>query len=116
MGEPVRIVDLAKSLIELSGLEPGKDIEIKFTGIRPGEKLYEELLTAEEGVTATAHNRIFVAQIGSVNAKLIEDRIINRIVHGTLPQNKTAALRMIKELVPNFRAESSIEKTEQVVS
>ena len=62
MGEPVKILDLAKTLITLSGLEPGKDIEIVFTGIRPGEKLYEELLTAEEGINATTHKRIFVAR------------------------------------------------------
>lgn len=62
MGEPVKIVDLATNLIKLSGFEPGKDIEIKFTGIRPGEKLFEELLTAEEGSTSTKHKRIFVAK------------------------------------------------------
>ena len=50
------------NLIKLSGFEPGKDIKIKFTGIRPGEKLFEELLTAEEGVTSTRHKRIFVAK------------------------------------------------------
>lgn len=62
MGEPVKIVDLATNLIKLSGLEPGRDIEIKFTGIRPGEKLFEELLTAEEGSSSTRHKRIFVAR------------------------------------------------------
>lgn len=62
MGEPVKIVDLATNLIKLSGFEPGKDIKIKFTGIRPGEKLFEELLTAEEGATSTRHKRIFVAK------------------------------------------------------
>jgi FlaA1/EpsC-like NDP-sugar epimerase len=62
MGEPVRIVDLAKNLIRLNGLEPGTDIEIVFTGLRPGEKIFEELLTAEEGVEKTIHNKIFIAK------------------------------------------------------
>lgn len=62
MGEPVRIVDLAINLIRFSGLEPGKDIEIKITGIRPGEKLFEELLTAEEGSDSTRHKRIYIAR------------------------------------------------------
>ena len=62
MGSPVRILDMAKDLIRLSGLEPGQDIKIEFTGIRPGEKLYEETLTAEEGTTATKHERIFIAR------------------------------------------------------
>lgn len=62
MGEPVRILDLAANLIKLSGLEPGTDIEIKFTGIRPGEKLFEELLTDEEDSSSTKHKRIFIAK------------------------------------------------------
>lgn len=62
MGKPVKIVDLAKNLIILSGFEPGNDIKIVFSGIRPGEKLYEEILTNEEGITATKHNRIFVGR------------------------------------------------------
>ncbi|NLG83022.1 MAG: polysaccharide biosynthesis protein [Firmicutes bacterium] len=61
MGEPVRIVDLARELIRLSGLEPGKDIEIVFTGPRPGEKLLEEVLTDKEGMMVTQHERIFIA-------------------------------------------------------
>ena len=62
MGEPVRIVDLAEDLIRLSGLEPGKDIPIVFTGVRPGEKLFEEILTAEEGTVASRHEKVFVAR------------------------------------------------------
>ncbi len=62
MGEPVRIMDLAENLIRLNGLEPGKDIEIVATGMRPGEKLFEELLTAEEGVDTTSHDKIYVAR------------------------------------------------------
>jgi FlaA1/EpsC-like NDP-sugar epimerase len=62
MGQPVKIADLARDLIRLSGLEPGKDIMIEYTGIRPGEKLFEELLTSEEGTTGTKHNRIFIGK------------------------------------------------------
>jgi FlaA1/EpsC-like NDP-sugar epimerase len=115
MGEPVRIMDLARSLIELSGFEPGKDIEIKVTGIRPGEKLYEELLTAEEGVTATTHERIYVAKRGKIDAEKIEERIIGRIVNGTLPQNEADALKMIQEFLPEFRADARV-KQEKVIS
>lgn len=62
MGEPVRIVDLAHNLIRMNGLEPESDIEIRYTGLRPGEKLFEEILTAEEGVNATTHDKVFVAR------------------------------------------------------
>ena len=62
MGEPVKIYDLAVSLIKLSGYEPEVDIPIQFTGLRPGEKLYEELLMDEEGLTATKHDKIFVSE------------------------------------------------------
>jgi FlaA1/EpsC-like NDP-sugar epimerase len=62
MGKPVRILDLARNLIRLSGFTPDKDIEVKVTGMRPGEKLYEEVLTAEEGVSVTSHQKIFVAR------------------------------------------------------
>ncbi len=75
MGEPVRILDLARDMIRLSGYEPGKDIEIVFTGIRPGEKLFEELLTAEEGSTATRHKKIFIARPGLVDATALEKEL-----------------------------------------
>ena len=60
MGEPVKIIDLAKNMIKLSGLELGKDIEIEITGLRPGEKLYEELLLKTSNATKTANDKIFV--------------------------------------------------------
>jgi FlaA1/EpsC-like NDP-sugar epimerase len=63
MGEPVRIIDLAEDLIKLSGFIPYEDIDIQFTGLRPGEKLYEELLLSEEGITNTAHSKIFVGNL-----------------------------------------------------
>jgi FlaA1/EpsC-like NDP-sugar epimerase len=64
MGEPVRIVSLAEELIRVHGMQPYKDIKIKFTGLRPGEKLFEEILTAEEGTTAGMHERVFIAKNG----------------------------------------------------
>lgn len=67
MGNPIRILDLAKDLIKLSGLRPGQDIEIKFVGLRPGEKLHEELLMAEEGLTKTSYKKIFVGKPLSIN-------------------------------------------------
>src|SRR5690606_2569929 len=63
MGEPVKIVDLAKDLITLSGLVPGEDIEIRFSGLRPGEKLFEELSVAEESVDKTRHPKIFIGRV-----------------------------------------------------
>jgi len=72
MGKPVKIVDLARDLIRLSGLEVDVDIKIEFSGIRPGEKLYEELLTADEGTTSTKHQRIFVAKASDVDVVGVE--------------------------------------------
>jgi FlaA1/EpsC-like NDP-sugar epimerase len=72
MGEPVRILDLAYNLIRLSGFEPGVDIKVEFTGIRPGEKLYEELFTTEEGMNATCHSRIFIAHPNQFEQERLE--------------------------------------------
>lgn len=69
MGEPVKILDLARELIRFQGLEPDRDIPIVFTGTRPGEKLYEELLTAEEGTDVTSHQRVFVANKNDIGAR-----------------------------------------------
>jgi len=70
MGEPVKIVDLAEEIIKLSGYVPGKDIEIVYTGIRPGEKLFEEILTSDEAAIATRHKKIFVSQEDQPDAEM----------------------------------------------
>ncbi len=75
MGEPIKILDLAQDLIRLSGLEVDRDIKIEFTGLEPGEKLYEELLTPQEGVTATKHQRIFVAQLEQIGERQLLSQI-----------------------------------------
>jgi FlaA1/EpsC-like NDP-sugar epimerase len=77
MGEPVRIVDLARDMITLSGLKPGEDVEIVFTGIRPGEKLYEEVGTEEEGVTRTAHPKIFEGRIVPLPGNALEESLVS---------------------------------------
>lgn len=102
MGEPVKIIDLAKSMIKLSGFEPGVDIDIVVTGIRPGEKLYEELLTAEEGVNATTHKRIFVAKPNNLNHQLIEETLA-KITRGQLPRNLHETEQFLQRLIPTFR-------------
>ncbi|MGI6450064.1 MAG: polysaccharide biosynthesis protein [Desulfitobacteriia bacterium] len=104
MGKPVKIVNLAKDLIRLSGLEPEKDIKIVFTGIRPGEKLYEELLTSEEGTSATKHKRIFVARPNHINSELLAHVLgIIRERGSYLSMGEIEAL--IRKLIPNFRTE-----------
>ncbi|HPO90061.1 MAG TPA: nucleoside-diphosphate sugar epimerase/dehydratase [Victivallales bacterium] len=80
MGEPVKIYDMAKKLIELSGFIPDKDIEIKITGLRPGEKEYEELLTDEEKVHRTPYDRIFVAKKASFNSEPVSIEKISELV------------------------------------
>ena len=75
MGDPIKILDLAQDLIRLSGLEVDRDIKIAFTGLEPGEKLYEELLTPKEGVTATKHQRIFVAQLEEIEERQLLSQI-----------------------------------------
>ena len=75
MGEPVKIIDLARNMIRLSGLEPDKDIHIKITGLRPGEKKYEELLTSEEGTNRTNHTKIFEAALDTVDIEWLMGKI-----------------------------------------
>lgn len=75
MGEPVKIVDLAKNLIRLSGFKEGRDIEIVYTGLRPGEKLFEELLMDEEGLVKTCSEKIFVAKPGDISYETLVEKI-----------------------------------------
>lgn len=102
MGDPVKILDLAKTLIRLSGFEPGVDIPIKITGMRPGEKLFEELLTAEEGTTSTNNERIFVAKPTTLDTALIE-QTLRDFVNGTLPMGEKQTEHFIKQFLPEFK-------------
>ena len=99
MGEPVKIVDMAVDLIKLSGLKPYDDIKIKFTGLRPGEKLFEELLSAEEGTTATKHEKIYVANLRLLEKTILEQGL-NRLRHVQQPQEIIDAL---EALLPTYR-------------
>lgn len=100
MGEPVKIYDLAKNLIKLSGFEPGVDIPIEFTGLRPGEKLYEELLLAEEGIQATKNNKIYVAQPLYTDLAMLKREI--DYLKDILMTNADEARDYIKVIVPNY--------------
>ena len=109
MGEPVKIVDLAKDLIRLSGFEPDEDIEIVYTGIRPGEKLYEELLTAEEGTTATHHKKIFEAKSNDL-PKDMESKLTHLFVAAS-SYNRQKIISTLKEIVPRCK----FKETEGVI-
>lgn len=112
MGESVKIIDLAKKMIQLSGLELGKDIQIRITGLRPGEKLYEELLASEENTLPTHHPQILKARVREEDEEQIE-RIEELIaLFGT--QDNEAIVRQMKTIVPEFISNnSSYEKLDK---
>ena len=102
MGDPVRIVDLARDLVELSGLKLGRDIEIVYTGLRPGEKLHEELFTREEQRTATVYDKIFIAQSAPVDGERLY-RMIDLLAEHAAQMDEAAIRRTLRELVPDFQ-------------
>ena len=105
MGEPVKIYDMAVKLIKLSGLEPDVDIQIKVTGLRPGEKLYEELLMAEEGLTETKHNKIHVARPSDIDMEKLEAKLakLQHLLDNTNNEQKDEIKDVISEVVPTYR-------------
>lgn len=109
MGEPVKIYDMATNLIKLSGLEPNVDIQIKVTGLRPGEKLYEELLMAEEGLTQTKHDKIYVAKPMDIDIDKIEKKLteLKRLLHECTNEQKDEIKRTIKDVVPTYQQEKN---------
>ena len=102
MGEPIKIYDMACELIRLSGLEPEKDIPIVFNGIRPGEKLFEELLTAEEGVEPTGHPKIFKARIKETFSQEFLFRKIEELKNFALLQDAPSIITTLKEIIPTY--------------
>ncbi|MBQ4230536.1 MAG: polysaccharide biosynthesis protein, partial [Salinivirgaceae bacterium] len=107
MGKSVKIVDLAKKMIKLSGLELGRDIQITYTGLRPGEKLYEELLANKENTIPTPHPQIMVAKV-----REYDHDEANTKIDGFLPliaeQDNFKVVKLMKEIVPEFLSQNSI--------
>ena len=98
MGEPVKIIDLARNMIRLSGLEPDKDIHIKITGLRPGEKKYEELLTPEEGTNRTNHTKIFEAPLDTVD----RDWLIDKIATFDSCETDMDVIGVLQDIIPTY--------------
>ena len=109
MGEPVKIYDLAYNLIKLSGFEPNVDIDIEITGLRPGEKLYEELLMSEEGLTETKHKKIFIGKPNDFDFEYISNKIselIDLSIYGSVEEIKNK----LKEIVPTYKEPHEVNK------
>jgi FlaA1/EpsC-like NDP-sugar epimerase len=112
MGEPVRIVDLARNLIVLSGLQPDREIKIEFTGIRPGEKLHEELNLEDENLLSTSHEKIrSCVSVYSVDAEQITAclRSLEELVHD---RNVSGLVSLLKEMIPDYTPDSSLLNVE----
>jgi len=106
MGEPVKISDLARRMIELAGFEPDVDIQIEYTGLRPGEKLYEELLSDEENTLPTPHEKIRVAKVRKYNYQEIEP-IIDSLTQVARQGKVMDTVLQMKQIVPEFLSQNS---------
>jgi FlaA1/EpsC-like NDP-sugar epimerase len=107
MGESVKIVDLAKKMIKLSNLTLGKDIQIVYTGLRPGEKLYEELLNNKENTIATHHPKIMIAKV-SESDKMILNEQISELIALISKQDNFELVKKMKEIVPEYKSQNSV--------
>jgi len=105
MGAPVKIVDLAKKMISLNNLELGKDIEIKYTGLRPGEKLYEELLANEENTLPTHHEKILIAKTREAGEDAL--LIISELIAMIPTQKNLEIVALMKRIVPEYKSNNS---------
>jgi FlaA1/EpsC-like NDP-sugar epimerase len=110
MGEPVRILDLAETLISLSGLKPHQDIKIIETGMRPGEKLYEELTFETEGTVATSHPKIFISRIATLQGDEIQTAL-ERLTQLVRDRNEDALRRFLNELIPEAHLTTAPSET-----
>ena len=105
MGEPVKIYDMAVNLIKLSGYEPNVDIPIEITGLRPGEKLYEEILMNEEGLQETKHDKIHIAKPMDINIEMITKKLskLQFLLENSNNESKKEIKEIIKEVVPTYK-------------
>jgi len=125
MGMPVKIIDMARDLIRLSGFEPDKDIRIQITGLRPGEKLYEELITEGEGIVPTLHDKIMVLKSNGHNNGMsykelehgIKDLLLlavkNLAVKNDVEGIKVKLQEMVPEYTPRKEPEADVEEREE---
>lgn len=102
MGQPVKIIDLARNLIRLSGYEPDKDIKIRFTGIRPGEKLVEEVVGEEEGIVSTSHSRIFSISESKLSHEKLEP-FLSTLEDPRFSYNDSDLISLLRQVLPNFK-------------
>ncbi len=115
MGKPVKIIDLAKRMIKLSGLEPEKDIPVKFTGLRPGEKLYEELLNDQENTLPTHHPQIMIGKVRQYDFDEIS-KLIDELIDLFGSQDNFAIVKKMKEIVPEYKSRNSVyEKLDTII-
>ena len=106
MGTPVKIVDLARRMIELAGLVPGEDIEIQYTGLRPGEKLYEELLATKENTLSTNNAKIYRAQVREYDYNDICS-VMDPLITLAIKVDKMGTVKYMKGIVPEFKSKNS---------
>ncbi len=106
MGESVKIIDLAKQMVKLSGLELGKDIQITFSGLRPGEKLYEELLATKENTMPTHHPRIMIAKVREYDWQTVSEKTQELTKIYEFQDNKEA-VKLLKEMIPEYVSQNS---------
>ena len=105
MGQSVKIIDLAKKMIKLSGLDED-DIKIKITGLRPGEKLYEELLSDNENTLPTHHDKILIGKVNQYDFKSISPKI-DSLIEEANKQNNDKIVKKMKEILPEFISKNS---------
>ncbi len=116
MGKLVKIIDLAHKMIRLSGLTPGVDIDIKYTGLRPGEKLHEELLNTEENTLPTYHNQILIARVREYNYTEVKETIDTLITWVQSGRHETDIVILMKKMIPEYKSNNSIyENLDHVV-
>jgi FlaA1/EpsC-like NDP-sugar epimerase len=106
MGEPVKIVDLARRMIELAGMDPEKDILIEYTGLRPGEKLYEELLAAKENTLPTSNQKIFKARVREYEYGDVLPQVLS-LCKTAQTVDQTETVRQLKTIIPEYHSKQS---------
>jgi FlaA1/EpsC-like NDP-sugar epimerase len=106
MGKSVRIGDLARRMIQLAGMEPNKDIQIQYSGLRPGEKLFEELLNDKENTMPTHHEKIMIGKVREYSFSVVSSQVLNLIAHAKENNNREVVLQM-KQIVPEFKSKNS---------